>query len=61
MAIEKLKRCKSLGIGQIPAEYNHEGGRTVHSQTHKLTNYFWNKEELYPTFHQGKSICRQNY
>lgn len=53
MAVKKFERCKSLGIDQIPAEYDHEGSRTVHSQIHKLINYFCNKQELYPTFRQG--------
>ena len=40
MAIEKLKRYKSPGIDQIP------GGSKICSETDKLVNSIWNKEEL---------------
>jgi hypothetical protein len=46
MAIEKLKRPKSPGIDQIPAELITAGGRTIRSEIHKLINSIWNKEEL---------------
>jgi hypothetical protein len=46
MAIEKLKRHKSPGIDQIPAELIKAGGRTICSEIHKLINSIWNKEEL---------------
>ena len=46
MAIEKLKRHKSPGIDQIPAELIKAGGRTIRSEIHKLINSIWNKEEL---------------
>ena len=46
MAIEKLKRHTSPGIDQIPAELNKAGCRIIHSETHKLINSKWNKEEL---------------
>ena len=46
MAIDKLKRHKSPGIEQIPAEIIKAGVRTIHSEIHKLTNFIWNKEEL---------------
>jgi hypothetical protein len=46
MAVEKLKRHKSLGIDQIPAELIKAGGRTIRSELHKLINSIWNKEEL---------------
>jgi hypothetical protein len=36
MAVEKLKRRRSPGIGKIPAELIKAGGRTIHSQIHKL-------------------------
>jgi hypothetical protein len=35
MAIEKLKRHKSPGIDQIPAELIKAGGRKIHSEIHK--------------------------
>jgi len=40
MAVKKLKRHKSLGIDQIPAELIKLGGRTICSETHKLTKLF---------------------
>ena len=46
MAMEKLKRHKSLGIDQIPAEVINAGARTIFSGTHKPINSIWNKEEL---------------
>jgi mannosyltransferase OCH1-like enzyme len=46
MATEKLKGCKSPGSDQIPAKSIKVGGRTIHSEIHKLITYVWNKEEL---------------
>jgi hypothetical protein len=46
IAIEKLKRYKSPGIDQIPAELIQAGGETLSSEIHKLINCIWNKEEL---------------
>ena len=46
MAIEKLKRHKSPGIDQIPAELIKGGSRTISSDIHKLINCVWNKEKL---------------
>ena len=46
MAIEKLKRHKSPGIDQIPAELIKSGCRKICYQIHKLINPIWNKEEL---------------
>ena len=46
MAIEKLKRHRSPGTDQIPAEFIQSGGRTFRAEIHKLTNSIWNKEEL---------------
>ena len=46
MATEKLKRHKSPGIDQIPAELIKSGARTIRSETHKLIISIWNKEEL---------------
>jgi hypothetical protein len=39
MAIEKLKRHKSPGIDQIPAELIKAGDRTIRSKIHKLINF----------------------
>jgi hypothetical protein len=47
VAIGKLKRCKSPGADQIPAELIQAGGQTLHSEIHKLIKLIWNKEELY--------------
>jgi hypothetical protein len=44
IAIEKLKRCKSPGIYQIPVEVIKAGGRIIRSEIHKLINFIWNKE-----------------
>jgi hypothetical protein len=46
MANEKLKRHKSPGIDEAPAEFIKAGGRTICSQIHKLINPIWEKEEL---------------
>jgi hypothetical protein len=46
MAVEMLKRHKSPDIDQIPAELIKAGGRMFRSETHKLINSIWNKEEL---------------
>ena len=46
MAIEKLKRCGSPGIDQIPTELIKAGGRTIRREIHKHINSIWNKEEL---------------
>jgi hypothetical protein len=46
MAIEKLRRHKSPGIDQIPAELIKAGGRIIMSEIHKLIISIWNKEEL---------------
>ena len=46
MAVEKLRRHKSLGIDQIPAELIKSAGRTIRSEIHKHINSVCNKEEL---------------
>ena len=46
LSIEKLKRQKSPGIGQIPAELIKSGGRNIRCEIHKLIISIWNKEEL---------------
>jgi len=46
LAIEKLKRHKSPGIDQIPAEMIKAVDRTIHSEIYKLTNFIWNKQEF---------------
>jgi hypothetical protein len=51
VAIGKLKRYKSPGVVQIPAERIQAGGETLRSEIHKLIKLIWNKEEL---LHQWK-------
>jgi len=46
LAIEKLKRHKSPGIHQIPAELIKAGRKTIGCEIHKLIISIWNKEEL---------------
>jgi hypothetical protein len=46
MATKKLKRHRSLGIDQIPAEFIKAGGRKIRSEVHKHIISIWNKEEL---------------
>ena len=46
MAIEKLKRYKSPGIDQIPAQLIKARGGKIHSEIHKLVNSIWNKGAL---------------
>jgi hypothetical protein len=46
ITIEKLKRHRSPGIDQIPAELIKAGGRTIRSEIHTLIISIWNKEEL---------------
>jgi hypothetical protein len=46
MATEKLKRHKSPGVDQIPAELIKAENRTIRSEIHKPINSIWNKEEL---------------
>ena len=46
MAIEKLRKHKSPGIDQIPAELTKAGGRIILFDIHKLTNSIWDEEGL---------------
>ena len=43
-ATEKLKGHQSPGTDQIRAEMMKAGGRTIHSEIHKLNTSIWNKE-----------------
>jgi hypothetical protein len=47
MASVKLKRHKSPGIDQIPAELIKAGSRTIRSEISKLIKSVWNKERLF--------------
>ena len=69
MAIEKLKRHKSPGIDQIPAELLKAVGRTIRSEISKLIS-IQNKEELLewwkelivvPAYKQGDRTGCSNY
>jgi hypothetical protein len=53
MAIGKVMRHKSPRIDQITSELIEVTCRTIHSEIHKLINYFGNKKEL-PE--QGKKL-----
>jgi hypothetical protein len=46
IAIEKLKKYKSLGSDQIPEELIQAGDEILLSEINKLINSVWNKEEL---------------
>jgi hypothetical protein len=46
IAIANLKKYKSPGSDQIPAEMIQAGGYILLSEIHKLSNSVWNKEEL---------------
>ena len=64
MAIEKLKRHKSLGIDQIPAEFIKAGSRTIHSDIHKLTEELpeeWEELIILPINKKGDETKCNNY
>jgi hypothetical protein len=44
IAITKLKKYKSPGSNQIPAELIQAGSEILLSAIHKLRNFIWNKE-----------------
>jgi hypothetical protein len=46
LAIANLRKYKSPGSDQIPAELIKAGGETLQSEIHKLINSIWSKEEL---------------
>jgi hypothetical protein len=46
VAIGKVKRCKSPGVEQIPAEIIQSGGETLRSEIPKFIKLVSNKEEL---------------
>jgi hypothetical protein len=46
IAIGKLKRYKSPGTDQMPAELIKAGGEILRSEIHRLICCIWNKEEL---------------
>jgi hypothetical protein len=46
ISIAKLKKYKSPGSDQIPAELNQAGGETLVSVIHKLITSIWSREEV---------------
>jgi hypothetical protein len=46
IAIEKLKRYKSPGSDQIPAELIEAGGKILCPKIHKLVNSIWRMEKF---------------
>ena len=58
LAIEKLKRHKTPGINQTPAELIKEGGRTIRYEIHKLISICnkkklpeeWNESNIVPIY-----------
>jgi hypothetical protein len=46
VATGKLKRYKTPGVDQIPAELIQSGGEKLRSEIHKLIKLIWNKEEF---------------
>ena len=42
LAIGNIKRHKSPGVDQIPAELIKVGSRTIHSEIHKRIDFIWN-------------------
>jgi hypothetical protein len=70
IAIGTLKRYKSQGVDQIPAELIRVGGETLRSEIHKLIKLIWKKEELphqwkesivVPIHKKGNKTDRSNY
>jgi hypothetical protein len=70
IVIEKLKRYKSPGTDQIPAELIKAGGSKIFSEIHKLINCVWNKEEfpeqwkqsiIVPVYKKGDKTYCSNY
>jgi hypothetical protein len=69
-AIGRMKRYKSPGVEQIPAELIQAGEEILLSEIHKLIKLIWNKEELphqwkesivVPIHKKGDKTDRSNY
>jgi hypothetical protein len=43
---EKLKRNKSPGTDQTPAEFIKTRGLKIRSENHNIINFVWNKKDL---------------
>jgi hypothetical protein len=64
MAVEKLKRHRSPGIDQVPPELIKAGGRTIHSEIHKLTEELpeeWKELIILPIHKKGDETECNNY
>jgi len=63
IAIGKLKRNKSLGNDQNPAELIKAGDETLHSEINKFIHSVWNKQEsiTVPVFKKGDKTDCNNY
>ena len=70
MAIKMVKRHKSPGTDQSPAEFMNAGSRTICFEIHKLTNSVWNQEKLpgewkesiiVPIYKKGDKTDYSNY
>jgi len=51
ISVQNLKPYESSCTFQIPTELSQAGGKTLHTEIHKIINSIWNKEEL---LHQWK-------
>ena len=56
MVVEKIKRHKSPGIDQIPAQLIKAGGRTIRSEIHKLVNSTWTRRNCLRSG-RSRSLC----
>jgi hypothetical protein len=45
LLLQSLKKYKSPGINEIPAELIQAGGETLHSEIPKPINFIWKEEE----------------
>jgi hypothetical protein len=69
VAIAKVKRYKSPGVDQIPAELIQAGGETLRLEIHKFIKLIWNKELphqwkesiVVPTHKKGDKTDCSNY
>ena len=63
MGTEALKGHKSPNVDQIRAELIKAGDRKIQSESHKLINSIWNKEELPEKWKESvnEPICKKSY
>ncbi|KAJ4431280.1 hypothetical protein ANN_19877 [Periplaneta americana] len=61
IAIENLKKYKSPGIDQIPAELIQEGGRALSSEIYKLVLAIWEKEIVPEQWKESKIILEKKW